>query len=129
MTNEDIVKSQAFKAINQLIDAKAAELKLLGGLLKRRVDDAFSENAMVTGVRVRCSYEVTDNWDPSKTFLALGFDLNEMKRISEMPMEMIRLKQEIGELMSFKLRLLNDYDFTHGDPSEQIKMFGEAVTA
>jgi hypothetical protein len=128
MTNEDIVNSQAFKVINQLIDTKAAELKRLGGLLKRRVAEVFSEDAVHCGIRVRCSYEVTTAI-PSQTETDLGFDINDMRRLTEIPQEILRLKQEINELMSFKLRLLNDYDFTHGDPSEQIKMFGEAVTA
>jgi hypothetical protein len=32
--------------------------------------------------------------------------------------------ESINELQRFKLRLLNDYDFTKGDASEQIAVFG-----
>ncbi len=51
-----------------------------------------------------------------------------MERLRDMIDEAVQEQKSISELVRYKLRLLNDYDFTHGKNEEQLKVFGPVPT-
>jgi hypothetical protein len=117
-----IVKSDVFKAINCMIDEKAGEMEMFLSGFKARVDRAFSSQPGVPrSVTVRCSYE--DEKSVRQEYALPGAPVLLRTEIDTLQ-QIIRLEDEIGGLMQFKLRLLNDYDFTHGDKSIQKLVFG-----
>lgn len=115
-----VVESQAFRAINLLIDQKASELEGWIGSFKERVEQSYKAAPGVPdGISVRVSQEPDGrrlhklSANPTMLRHNLGGALDEIAR----------LDREIGDLQRFKLRLLADYDFTHGDDSEQRAVF------
>lgn len=111
-----IVDSDAFKALNVLIDQSAEELAqyLLG--FQDRLTDCFKHPSEIP---VRVSYE-----NEGRVSKPLPADPAALLQTFEHMLERIRLlKDRVNDLQRFKLRLLNDYDFTHGDDSEQRAVF------
>lgn len=119
-----IVKSEAFKAINMLVDAKAEELRAVLNAFKSRVATVVAppQHGSSPYVDTRVSYEEPRRGE--RQHLDLPFDPVLMDQLRWYIDETARLQREINELQRFKLRLLNDYDFTHGNNVEQIELFG-----
>jgi hypothetical protein len=118
MTNQEIIDSSAFKVLNHMIDDKVASIQGKLSYIKNEVDFVFEGNYQYKSyVKTRVHEEGGDSID-------LPVDLDKLNRIAQIIQDVIRTEQEINELQRQKLRLLNDYDFTHGDDSEQKKIFG-----
>lgn len=112
---DEIVGSEAFRAINLLIDEKAADLAVWMTSFKTKTDATFNSKG---SVRVRTSREPGEPErdlpaHPHALLSALDGHLDAIRRISD----------EINSLQRYKLRLLNDYDFTHGDDAAQKAVF------
>lgn len=116
---DSIVAGEAFRALNLLIDQKAGELGGWINGIKSAVEHAFT---MPSGVSVRVSYEV----DGRREFPLKAEPSLLVRDLAMYLEEITKLDHEIGELQRFKLRLLNDYDFTHGDDTEQKSVFAPA---
>lgn len=115
-----IVESEAFRAINLLIDQKAAALAQAISGFRARVDAVYSSEgkAGVAAVSVRVSCE-----PGGRTARRLAAEPVFLKDLAGHLQEIERLDREVGDLQRFKLRLLNDYDFTSGDDSQQRAVF------
>jgi hypothetical protein len=118
MTNQEIIDSSAFKVLNHMIDTKVSFIESSLPYIKRETDYAFEGDYKYK------SYLTTRVHDEGGDSVDLPVDLSKLKRIAEIIQDVIRTEEEINELQRQKLRLLNDYDFTHGDDSEQKKIFG-----
>lgn len=121
MNEEDIVKSPVFRALNLMIDSKVGDLQIWIRVFKERVDQAYAESEYGT-IDARVSYE-----DRNRKPVPLGASVVLLKQLADFIPDIVQLDKEIGELQRFKLRLLNDHDFTHGDPEDQKAVFGETV--
>ena len=126
-----IIDSLAFKAINQLIDQQAVGLRAVTYAFKLRVLQMLGERPHGIPepiIETRVSDEIER---PFSRFLAdkphvkLAVDLLDMKQLQWYLDEAGRLERSIQELSRYKLRLLNEYDFTKGDTTEQFAVFGE----
>ncbi len=118
-TAAEIVTSDAFRAINLLIDEKAKELLMWLDHCRVGVGRAF-DAPYKTALGIRVSYEGSDRLREERD---LPCDLHALKLAVSSVETADKLMGEIGDLQRFKLRLLNDYDFTHGDASEQLAVF------
>lgn len=116
--SKSIVHSDVFRALNLLIDQKAAVLVTELTFLKRQCDYIFHPQTEKTVLDLRVSYEPEQNTE------TLNADISEIERLPDIVESIYRLEREINELQRFKLKLLNDYDFTHGDDSIQRIVFG-----
>ena len=123
-----IVSSDVFRYINLRIDEKAAELKAV-------LDDLPALVTLIAGPRERpYTPELRTRTSYEKGKEAVGFirtpcSVSDLDRISFAIERCRQLEREIRELTRDKLRLLDDYDFTHGDNSEQIAVFGPSEGA
>ncbi|SRR6266446_3772302 len=115
MTEQEIINSEAFRAINLLIDKKAEELESWIENFKDRVDRAFMKKGYVN---TRVSSE-----SKSRGRKELGAEIYAIKELFDIIEYIQKDEVVISELQRLKLRLLNDYDFTHGDDTEQRKVF------
>jgi hypothetical protein len=135
--NETIVKSDVFRLLNHMIDRKVAEIKMYMAVFEDQSKHAKSPAygmGMAIGVRLR-----DENLKPpDRHGRCFGEEVSvelpmSLRSIGDLKgtLEMIAsLEKEVGDLTRQKLRLLNDHDFTHSDPAEQIAVFGPApVTA
>lgn len=113
-----IINGEAFRAINFLIDQKAQELAGWMRSIKSRVSNPHQGY-----VRVRTYQEVRNR---EKQEFNLPMHPAELRDIGTAINEVARLDREINDLQLFKLRLLNDYDFTHGDDTIQREVLGSA---
>lgn len=113
-TKAKILKSQAFKVLNHLIDSKAQNLLFTLGIITTRFQYATEQKDFV---RVRTYEEGEDE-------VELPLAMHELKSIRNFIDEVLSEETQINELQKQKLRLLNDYDFTGGDDSEQRLIFG-----
>jgi cellulose biosynthesis protein BcsQ len=121
MENSEILKSQAFKVINKMIDDKAKQIDGYISLLKDIV-------TMPPGVgfefrvNVRTSEETGKGvYGEEKKFPIRSDFIERVKWFLE---EIDKEKSMISDLQSFKLKLLNDWDFTKGDDRLQKEIFG-----
>lgn len=112
-----LIKSPQFQIINHQIDGLIADLKWNIGVAKRNINSAR--------VSAYASSITTRTYEEGAATADIGFDLLQVERIIDCLAEARNLKNQIGDLQRLKLRLLNDYDFTKGDNSEQLKIFGE----
>lgn len=116
MDNKDIVNSQAFKIINKIIDDKILIMQnaifFIRDILSRKSE--FNEK-----IHTRIHEEGT-------VFVDLGVPNDYVQNIAYWSNEYKKAYEEITNLQKFKLHLINDYDFTHGDDSLQKEIFGEA---
>lgn len=124
MENSEIVKSQAFAVINLLIDQKVQTIAYYIDDLKYRVtppaDGGWKYPFSLT---TRVSYERVDRDDNGEHVFNINHD--SIERMKWVIQEIERERQMVEELTRFKLKLLNDYDFTKGDNELQQKIFGE----
>lgn len=118
MTKQEIIKSSAFKVLNHMIDEKANYVVTYLPFIKDEVNRLFDPETKYKG------YLRTRTHEEGATEIDLPASLHDLKRVAEMIQDVIRSEKEIGDLQRQKLRLLNDYDFTHGDDTEQKKIFG-----
>lgn len=114
----EIVTSQVFKAINLLIDEKAQELAMWQRWVIEDIERRVREGGQID---TRVSYEEGGR---EKGEVKLPFDSLRLSALQDTLASIHALEGEIEGLMKFKLQLLNDYDFTHGDPSIQRAIFG-----
>jgi hypothetical protein len=120
ITNSVILNSQAFNVINHMIDEKAEELKGMLFILKDRVDQAFRPDQVYRpNVDTRIHEE-----DQCRGSVELPASVNSIKELTWYIEQVQLLETEIGNLQRQKLRLMNDWDFTHGNDAEQKKIFG-----
>jgi len=125
VTEDEIVKSDVFKALNLVIDEEAQMVQSIIAALPGRIEQAFQESKYPSTLDTRVSYESEDG--RTRSGLTLAARLNDLEGIGKLIDQAIEGEKKVRELMRFKLRLLNDYDFTHGDASDQIAVFGEKV--
>jgi len=125
MTERDIVESAVFKALNLMIDEEATMVQSIVKAIPGAIQDAYQNSKYPSGIDTRVSYESDDG--RTRSGLTLEANLNELERVKNLIDEALTGEKKVRELMRYKLRLLNDYDFTHGDASDQIAVFGEKV--
>lgn len=124
MTEDDIVKSQAFKAINLQIDNQATELKGLMLGLQGKMSTLFREQKYPPHVRTRIHCENPRN---NGEYVELPAHPHEVKEMQWYLDEIARLEKSIGDLQRLKCRLTGDWDFTKGDTTEMEAVFGEKI--
>jgi len=121
-TNKEIVESEAFRAINLLLAQKVQSLLFWQETAKLRMDMLLNGKHQY-GSEEQVTIRVHEEGNQE---VQLPFNMNYLKDIREIIESAEKDKAVIAELTQFKLRLLNDYDFTHGDSAEQIIVFGES---
>lgn len=115
-----LVKSQVFTAINRLIDRNMNALLDYQNALEINMERLLTPKYHADSrISVRVSYE-----ERGREERPLPYPMHELKRLAEIIQSAQAAEAMISELQRHKLRLLNDYDFTHGDPTEQIAVFG-----
>ncbi len=125
MTEKEIIDSQAFRLLNHMIDQKVDYVTKVIPWIKDEVNRLYDPDyGSYKSYIIFRTYE-EGNVNQEETTVDLPVSLHELARISDYIQEIIKVDKEIGELQRQKLRLLNDYDFTHGDDTEQKKIFGE----
>lgn len=125
MTEDDVIKSEAFRAINLLIDQKADELKGYMNSLQDKVERMFRKHEYQPYVTTRIHAE-----NPSRREdrdVSLPAHVHEVKELQIYLDTILRLDKEISELFRFKCRLTGDWDFTKGDMSDMIHVFGKEI--
>lgn len=118
MTNQEIIDSSAFKVLNHMIDTKVSFIQSSLPYIKQEMDFVFN------GSYTYKSFLSTRTDEEGDGIVDLPVDLDKLNRVAQLIQGVIRTEQEINELQRQKLRLLNDFDFTRGDDSEQKKIFG-----
>lgn len=113
---KQIVASDVFKALNLLIDRKAGELKVHMGSIGQKSRPSGEGD----GIDTRVSHEGGGG-------VGLPMSIHTVKEIGGHVEAATKLHAEIRELQRYKLELLNDYDFTHGNASVQKAVFGDAA--
>ena len=120
MTEQEIMESSAFKVLNHMIDQKAEYITNYLPWFKDEVNRLFDREQ-----EAKCKdYLSTRTYEEGDTNVELPVRLHDLKSLVERLGEVFKQAEEINDLQRQKLRLLNDYDFTHGDNSEQRKIFG-----
>jgi len=117
-----IAESQAFRAINMLIDRKVDELKWKAGQLNALMASLSSPALSLANphtVPTRVSYE-----EGGRREVEIPLDIPRLKNLRSAIDDAERIELEIAGLQGFKLRLLGDPDFARGDLSEQFALFG-----
>jgi hypothetical protein len=124
--NKMILQSESFRALNVFIDNQAKHLVWLHEVLKHRMERILqpSKYGAEPTISTRSAQEDENNDEIPLLFESRDFDniINHMKEIKE-------TESLIGQLVLYKIRLLNDWDFTKGDNSEQIAVFGPVPDA
>ena len=118
MTEQEIAQSSAFKAINVLIDEHVAEMRTLMNYVKEQTALAFQQQYTPT-IDTRTYAEDGAN----RGAAALPAAPKMLEQIQGTLADIASLRAKVSELQRFKLRLLNEYDFTHGDDTTQKKVF------
>ncbi len=126
MTEDDIINSQAFKAINVLVDQKAEDLKGYMVSLQDKVDRMFRKHEYQPYVTTRIHAENPSHREDRD--FALPAHVHEVKELQFYLDTILRLDNEISDLFRFKCRLTGDWDFTKGDMTEMIAVFGEKIS-
>lgn len=124
MTEQDVINSQAFKALNLLIDQKAAELRGYMNGFKMRVDSMYEKPEYAAFIRVRIYDEAPKTQGVE---VPLPVHTHQLKDLQNYLDTIVRLETEIGDLQRFKCRLTGDWDFTKGDTTEMEAVFGEKI--
>lgn len=124
MKTEDVINSQAFKAINLLIDQKAAELKGYMDGFRVRVNELYDRPEYPAYVRTRI-YEESPCTQGRET--PLPIHPHQMKDLQFYLDTVQRLDREINELQQFKCRLTGDWDFCKGTLTDMKAVFGETI--
>lgn len=124
MNIEDVIQSQAFQAINLLIDQKAAELKGYMDGFRMRVNDLYDKPEYPAYVRTRIYEESPKS---SGREIPLPVHPHQFKDLQFYLDTVQRLDREINELQQFKCRLTGDWDFCKGNLSDMKAVFGEVI--
>jgi hypothetical protein len=111
--NTQIIASEAFRALNVLIDQAALEAV---GWANMAVEAASRPPEYPDYVSTRTHEEGGNKVDLPITQATL-------KRIRSLADEALNAINRAGEIQAFKLKLLNDYDFTKGDDTVQRSVF------
>jgi hypothetical protein len=123
-----LVQTEVFRALNLLIDHHAGNVLRWQAHIKAQMEHALrADHTHRPGLATRVSYERPNTTSTDSSLLI--FEKSILKAIAESIQEAMQSEAMVGELMRFKLRLLNDYDFSHGDASEQIAVFGEPLAS
>jgi hypothetical protein len=119
MDNKEILESSAFKVLNHMIDEKAEQIVAYLPYIQEEVNRIYNDKSgnILTYLQTR-TYEEGDDT------VNIPVALHQLKRIGEIIDDLLKAEEEIRALQRQKLRLLNDYDFTKGDDTEQKKIFG-----
>lgn len=126
MTPQEAVNGPVFRAINLLIDQEVGSIKFTLHTIQRRVTDAFSPTAAYhSSIDTRVSYEPGGR---ETGRVDLGVKLHELADVGKWISQVVEAEKRVNELMRFKCRLMNDYDFTKGDPAEQVAVFGAELS-
>lgn len=124
MNTQEIIDSQAFRLLNHMIDQKVDYVTKMLPWIKDEMNRLYDPNyGSYKGYITFRTYE-EGQASGEETQIDLPVSLHQLKNISDYIQEIIQLEKEIGDLQRQKLRLLNDYDFTRGDDSEQKAIFG-----
>lgn len=124
MTEDDVVKSQAFRAINLQIDQMAIELRAMMEGLQSKMSTLFREHKYPPSVRTRIHCEAPRT---NGEYVPLPAQVEEIKDLQYYIDEIQRLNKSIGDLQRLKCRLTGDWDFTNGNLSDMIHVFGEKI--
>lgn len=124
MKIEDVIQSQAFKALNLLIDQKAAELKGYMDGFRMRVNEMYDRPEYPAHVRTRI-YEESPKTSGRET--PLPVHPHQFKDLQFYLDTVQRLDREINELQRFKCSLTGDWDFCKGNLSDMKAVFGELI--
>lgn len=119
-----IIESEAFRAINLLIAQQVERLRSLQMVI---IDQAKCLGVTrEQGIKPRISTHAYE--EDAGRGTPLLFNMVDLGEIEFNITEARKTESMIASLVRFKLRLLNDCDFTHGDNSEQIAVFGPATS-
>jgi hypothetical protein len=116
-----VLDTPVFRLLNLMIDERLAGIQAHMAMLSEDLSIASSDRPGAYGGRIR-----TRTHDESRdgTEVRLQYDIQQLDRVADRIADIKRLQNEIGDLQCQKLRLQNDWDFTKGDPSEQLAVFG-----
>lgn len=117
---EVIIKSEAFRALNLLIDQQADTLRSYQMLILDQMK-CLGDPPRHGAEPMLCTRTHEENGRQGAPLL---FNMTDLGQIETTIADARRTEAMVASLVRFKLRLLNDYDFTHGDASEQIAVFG-----
>jgi hypothetical protein len=119
MTEQEIINSQAFKLLNHMIDQKVGYVTKMLPWVKNEMERLYApENGGYNGYVTSRTYQEGD------IKVDLPVNLHYLDKLADYIKEIVQTDRQINDLNRQKLRLLNDYDFTHGDDTEQKKIFG-----
>lgn len=127
MTEDELKNSSAMRLLHMMIDDKARHLQQLVLFVGKETARLYgSKPKYQPTIDTRVSYTATESPSSfSYNPLPLAADVHELKRIRGVIDEAVKIEQEIGDLRRQTLRLFNDFDFTHGDPAEFKRVFGD----
>ncbi len=114
ITTDDVLDSESFRLLNLLIDEAEAELKFYDAQIKERGAE-LGECQRIAPLKKTTHEERLRGADDGSI---VDLDLR-LKHLVEMREERKDLLDRIRFLQRVKLRLQNDWDFTHGDDSFQ----------
>lgn len=120
MEMKDIINSREFRLLNFLIDQKIDEFKQTVRIIQSEVEFSFRESAQHP-ISTK-TYEESGNSYEAK-YEVIEADVRRLKGVRSYIDDLENLEKSINELVRFKLKLQNDYDFTHGDDTIQRQIF------
>lgn len=120
MEMNDIINSREFRLLNFLIDQKVDNLRQTLKVIQSEIEYAFREGAEYP-ISTR-TYEESGHSYEAK-YEVLDVDIRRLKGIKSYFDDLETIEAQISELVRFKLKLQNDYDFTHGDDTIQKQIF------
>ena len=122
LDTKTILESQAFRAINLMIDQRVAALLRWHKIIEDKMQMILSPpHRGYTGITVRTAEE--HNGQAPK-LVGLKFRRGELNELSACFASAEHEERMISELMQFKLRLQNDPDFSSRDNADQLAVFG-----
>jgi len=117
MEDSQIVKSEAFRALNLMVD--------------RAARDAVGWTGMLIDLAKRApEYQddiATRTYEEGSAAVSLPITQADIRRIRDMANDALAAIEVVNSVQVMKLRLLNDYDFTKGDDSDRAAVFGMAA--
>lgn len=120
MEMNDVINSREFRLLNFLIDQKVDNLRQTLKVIQSEIEYAFREGAEYP-ISTR-TYEESGHSYEAK-YEVLDVDIRRLKGIKSYFDDLEAIEAQISELVRFKLKLQNDYDFTHGDDTIQKQIF------
>lgn len=120
MAKKAFGKTEAFTAINLLIDELAKDVELQVLAFKSRCADVAHGQGIQHTISTRVSYDVNGREERTIDVSPSAF-----RDLASFGTEITNNLDQIQRLQRFKLRLANDWDFTHGDDTLQKKLWGK----